>query len=173
MSTVRVRAVHILATVGLGAVLVATPLPINLAALIIWAMLVARWVKRQAKARGRWAGAAELAIQFAIMSVLVLAAYSAPVKIVDHVKARRVILPKQAMTIDEVYDSLLHGISIPDDLTGQVIRFPSRDLTVKELIAAIEAQTPLRHSFRHCGNGYTILWGGDCSFGLSFRVPPR
>jgi hypothetical protein len=38
-------------------------------------------------------------------------------------------------------------------------------------MSAIEAQTPLRNRFHHCGNGATVLWGGDCYFGVGFRVP--
>jgi hypothetical protein len=45
-----------LATLGLGTVFVATPLPINFAALVLWVILVVGWVKRQARARGRRAG---------------------------------------------------------------------------------------------------------------------
>jgi hypothetical protein len=173
-------AVHILGTLGLGMVFVATPLPINFAALVIWAILVAGWVRRRARASGRRAGYAELVIQLATMSVLVLAAASAPGKIVDQVKAWHVTLPRQSMTIGELqaptYESsrpIRYWISAPDDLAGRVVRFPSRELTVGEFIATIEAQTELRHRFGHCGNGSTILWGGDCSFGLSFEIPPR
>jgi hypothetical protein len=178
----RVRgAVRVLSTLVLGTVVVAAPVPVNLAALILWAFLVVGWVKRRAGEGGRRAGTVELATQFVSMSVLVLAAASAPVKVVDRVKARRVLLPKQAMTIGELKESqayestrrFRYGMSAPDDMAGRVVRFPSRGLTVGEFIDAIEAQTPLRHRFGHCGNGSTILWGGDCSFGLSFSPPPR
>jgi len=174
-------AVHILATLGFATAVVATPLPINFAAFALWAILVAGWVKRRTRASGRRAGAAELVVQLVTMSVLVLAAASAPGKVVDHVKARHVTLPRQAITIGELQEPetymlsrpFPYWISAPDDLADQVVRFPALELTVGEFIAAIEGQTPLRHRFRHCGNGWTILWGGDCSFGLSFRVPPR
>jgi len=176
--TARVAA-HLLAAVGLGAVVVATPLPINFAALIVWAILVGRWVRAQARARGGQAWAVELGMQLATMGALVLAAASAPGKVVDQVKARLVALPRREMTVAELREPSAYGLTIPlrytvsapDDLAGHVVRFPRANPTVREFIAAIETQTPLRHRFGHCGNGWTILWGGDCSFGLFFRVP--
>jgi len=182
MSSVRAAVFHFLAAVGFGAVLVAAILPINFAAFAIWAYLVPIWVRSQADEGGRWAGAAELVIQLTAMSAIVLVAVSAPCKIVDRVKARHMSLPRQTMTIAELQEPESHelrrptcyySLGAPVGLTGRVVRFPSSDLTVGEFIAAIEAQTPLRHRFGHCGNGWTILWGGDCSFGLSFQVPPR
>jgi hypothetical protein len=174
-------AVHILVTLGLATAVVATPLMINFAAFALWVIIVARWVKRRTRASGRRAGAAELVVHLVTMSVLVLAAASAPGKVVDQVKARHVAVPRQEMTIDELQEPETFGLARPfpywisasDDLADRVVRFPALELTVGEFIAAIEEQTPLRHGFGHCGNGTTILWGGDCSFGLSFREPPR
>ena len=181
MSRVPAKAVRVLAAVGLGSVLVASSTLINLAAFIIWTILVVRWVKRQERARGRRAGATELLIQLATMSVIVLIAALAPCKVVDRVKAQHVTLPSQVMTIAELREpekyemsrSFHYWMSAPEDMAGRVVQFPSLDLTIGMFIAAIEAQTPLRHRFGHCGNGSTILWGGDCSFGLGFHVPPQ
>jgi hypothetical protein len=178
MSRARV-AIHVVATLGLGAALVATPIPINVAAFVIWAILVAKWTRARARASGPWAGGAELVAKSMIMCLLVLAAVAAPGKYVDQVKAQHITLPKQAMTIAELQEPESHGlqrpfhsywISAPDALAGRVVQFPARDLTIGEFAAAIEEQTPLRYRFGHCGNGSTILWGGDCSFGMSFRV---
>jgi hypothetical protein len=181
MSTPRVVAIHVLDAVALGAFVVAMPVGLNLAVFMIWAVVVAVWVTRQTRTHGPRSGAAELVTQLATMSVMVLAATWAPVKVVERVKARRVTLPRQAMTIGELRDPktaevpyiLRDSLNATDDMAPRIVRFPARDLTVGEVITAIEAQTPLRHQFRHCGNGSTILWGGDCSFGLSFDVPPR
>ena len=48
-------------------------------------------------------------------------------------------------------------------------------MTLREFVAAIEGQTRLGHSFGSCGNaGSSILWGGNCCFGLSLHEPvPR
>ncbi len=174
-------AVRILVTLGLATAAVAMPLPIIFVVFPLWAIFVAGWVKRRTRESGRRAGATELAVQLVAMSMLVLAAALAPGKIVDQVKARHVILPRQAMTIGELQEPDTNGlprpfrywISASDDLADRVVQFPALELTVAEFIATIEEQTPLRHRFGHCGNGSTILWGGDCSFGLSFHVPSR
>jgi hypothetical protein len=113
------------------------------------------------------------------MTAIVLCAAIAPVKVVDRQKSRQITLPKQVMTLDELAEPVQHGwdrfyycyVNVPEGLADHPVRFPSRELTVGEFIAAIEAQTPLRHRFHHCGNGHTVLWGGDCSFGLHFRPP--
>lgn len=89
------------------------------------------------------------------------------------------------MTLAELADPVEHGwnrfyncsVSVSEGLADRTVQFPSRELRVGEFIAAVESQTPLRHRFGHCGNGFTVLWGGDCSFGLHFRahdgyVPP-
>lgn len=122
----------------------------------------------------------ELAIHLATMGFILFAAIICPVKTVDRVKARSMTLPRESLTVGELKEPQDHGpsrptlyysISAPDNLIRNVVRFQSREPTVGQFIAAIESQTPLRHKFRHCGNGSSILWGGDCSFGLWFRVP--
>ncbi|MGH7138598.1 MAG: hypothetical protein ACREHD_22865, partial [Pirellulales bacterium] len=64
-------------------------------------------------------------------------------------------------------------ISAHDDEKTQVIVFPDTNLTLRQFVGAIESQSTLRHRFGHCGNGSTILWGGDCSFGLHLRPRER
>lgn len=168
----------ILCALGIGAVIVIAPLPLNVAASVVWLVFVFKLVNSLAVTSGGWAAADALFIQIGTMSLVILAADLAPGKTVDQVKARTITLPKQAMTLAELEDPVGHAMSrpfryslqAPEPLINQVVRFPSRKLTVGEFIAAIEAQTPLRHRFSHCGNGSTILNGGDCSFGVSLRV---
>lgn len=166
-------------TVFLGLILVAMPLPIGVMVVFVWPFLVLVWVIREARA-GSWrAGVAELTLQFGLMSFLVAAAIWAPCKYEDEYKAKRIALPKQALSIKEITSNddipascpFRYWVHLPDDIPNLTIRFPSRDLTIGEFIAAIEAQTPLRHSFSSCGNGSTILWGGDCGFGVEFSLP--
>jgi len=178
MSTVRASVLHLLIALALGTVFVAAILPINLAALFIWAIVVVGgWPRHWERTRVRRSGAVVLATQLVTMSLLVLAAAFAPVKVVDRLKARRFSLPARAMLIAELEEvenrPINFHVNASDKLAGRVVRFPSIDPTVGEFIAKIEAQTPLRHGFSHCGNGSTILWGGDCSFGLHFREPDR
>jgi len=51
------------------------------------------------------------------------------------------------------------------------VQWPSEQMTLAEFVAGIESQTALRHSFMHCGNGWTLLWGGDCCSGLLIYDP--
>jgi hypothetical protein len=113
------------------------------------------------------------------MTLIVLVAAVAPVKVEDRQKSRHITLPKQAMTLAELAEPVKQGwdrfyyccVDVPTGLADCPVWFPSRELTVGEFISAVEAQTPLRHRFHHCGNGYTILRGGDCSFGLHLHAP--
>ncbi len=175
----RAATLHVLAIAFFGAIVVATPAPLSLIALVAWAMVVLRWAKRPSQSERHARVTAVAAIQVTGMIATVLGAGLAPVKIVDQQKARRITLPKQLMTLDELAEPVQHGwnrfyhywVSVPDGLADRVVRFPARELTVREFTSAIEAQTPLRHKFHHCSNGATILWGADCAMGLHFRVP--
>jgi hypothetical protein len=121
MTKARAMAVHVLGSVGLDAVVVATPMPITQLATVGWVILVAIWVTRQTQARGRLAGVAEWMIQLAVMSVIVLAADSAPRKVVDRMKARRVTMARREMTIAELQEPetrdgirpVFHGTAAP------------------------------------------------------------
>ena len=70
-------AIHLLVTVGLGVALVITPLPLNIVAIITWAVILVGWLR---KARGPGNGTAELVVHLVSMSVLVFAAACRPVQ---------------------------------------------------------------------------------------------
>lgn len=167
---------HLLLVGVLGSLMVATVIPINLMALLAWILVVRWWAAKWSREHpGRWPNPIA-AVQVAGMVAVVWAASVAPGKVVDREKARTITLPKQAMTLDELADPVMHGwerfyfysVTVPDGLGDRLVRFPAREVTVGRFIQEIESQTPLRHRFGHCGNGSTILWGGDCSFGLQF-----
>jgi hypothetical protein len=171
---------HVLVLAFFGSMVVASPIPVNLAALVAWAIVVRKWATGRARSDRHAKGNAIAIIQVTGMIALVLVAAFAPVKIVDRQKARYITLPKQVMTVAELAEPIEHGwdpfyyysVSVPEGLSDRAVLFPARELAVGEFISTVEAQTPLRHRFSHCGNGFTILGGGDCSFGLHFRVPP-
>lgn len=175
----RTVSLHLLILALFSPVVVAGILPLNMAALAAWAVLVRTWARRSGDIRGR--GGVLILIQAAGMFAIVLAASFAPVKTVDRLRARHILLTKPVMTLAELADPIEHGwrpsiycyVSVPEGMGDRAVRFPSRDVTVGSFIDAIESQTPLRHRFGHCGNGYTVLWGGDCSFGLRLRIPPH
>jgi hypothetical protein len=62
----------------------------------------------------------------------------------------------------------LRGVDASTD-----VQFRGRVMSLREFAATIESQTSLRHRFGSCGNGYTILGGEDCSFGMSLRDPAK
>jgi hypothetical protein len=170
---------HILALAFFGAVIVATPLPLNFAALFVWAWIVWKWSASWSRENPDGWVNGPVVVQLCGMSAIVLAAVFAPVKVVASQKAQQITLPKVELTVAELAEPIEHGmdrfhrfaVNAPDELAYQSVKFPARELSVAQFIAAIESQTPLRHRYHHCGNGLTILWGGDCSFGLHFRVP--
>ena len=103
----------------------------------------------------------------------------APVKTVDALKLRPVSLPKLEWTLTEICEWVRDRDNVPVDVsfdapeadTAAIVRFPRKSLTLGDFIAAIERDSGRRHRFLHCGNGWTVLWGGDCSFGLRFEAP--
>jgi hypothetical protein len=167
---------RIIMTVACAAFYVATPMPIDYAAFALWIILLLGWTLPRRGERGRVASWSELVCHLAIMIAIVQWAIHAPVKTVDRLMAQHIVLPRQSLELYELEELSLTipggkphiCTSGPDDLAKRVVDFPARDLTVAQLIATIESQTPYRHQFGHCGNGRTILWGGDCSFGLRF-----
>lgn len=60
-----------------------------------------------------------------------------------------------------------HQLSEAD--CDKIIHLPSRRVTLREYLSLLEDQIGVRWKFRHCGNGYSVLGGGDCCFGLSIR----
>ena len=112
-------------------------------------------------------------------AVLILAA-SLP-KYTDAVLARPVQLDRTEMSLDEL-DRYLQSyprrfptqiyINFTASQRNQHVRWPAQELTLGMFVQAIESQTPLRHRFHHCGNGWTLLGGGDCCFGLSISDDP-
>jgi hypothetical protein len=115
------------------------------------------------------------------MLLVIIGAVNAPVKTTDHVLGHMITLPQAKMTLAEIGGDpdglppdwrprLLH-VFVPADEASQEIAFRSTTISLQEFVNTVEAQSTLRHRFGHCGNGSTILWGGDCSFGLHLRRP--
>jgi hypothetical protein len=174
----RAVTLHLLTLALFGSLVVATAIPLALAAFIVWVFVVRKWAAQQSGSDRRRRSDIVVIQMIGMLAIVLVAAY-VPVKVEDQQKSRRIVLPKRVMTLAEFADPVGHGwnrfyyrsMSVPEGLTDRAVNFPSRELSVGEFIAALEAQTPLRHRFHHCGNGSTLLWGGDCSFGLHFQAP--
>ena len=104
------------------------------------------------------------------MTVILIAAVVAPVKTQDRVLKQQVTLPKTGMSLKKLEQFMnlrqlqapsLGHLSFPETEAARVIRWPAKELTVREFVKSIEEQTPLRHRFRFCPVGGTILWGPD------------
>jgi len=60
--------------------------------------------------------------------------------------------------------------SFPDADKQQVVHLPDQTVTLRQLLDAIERDTGMQASFSSCGNGYSILRGKDCCFGLHIQA---
>ncbi len=122
-----------------------------------------------------------LLVQTTIAVAVVSLAAAAPVKTRDRLLGGRVILPSAEMSLGELRDyaegagrrsfPVRIQLSYPESRAGSVLRWPASEMTLKEFLTTIEGQTQLRHQFGSCGNGSTILWGGNCCFGVFLRTP--
>ena len=103
----------------------------------------------------------------------------APVKTTERVLKNPLVLPKTELTLSEMDREIdfEHTQWLPpyiyvattSDNADRQIQFRTTDITLREFVDTIEAQSGLRHRFMHCGNGSSILFGGDCCFGLRLR----
>ena len=167
----------------LGGVGVVTVLPFNFAAFAIWLALLANSARKGLRKQRSTLVVTSVMTQVAVIVAIVTAAHLAPGKTTDRFLDRTITIPESHMTLAELegdpngprpdWSPFFLTISVPDDDKATVITFPETTLTLRQFVRAIESQSTLRHRFAHCGNGWTILWGDDCSFGLHLRHPPN
>jgi hypothetical protein len=166
---------HVLLATALAAAIVVLPMgPVLMA--IPWMIVVAYATKREKK---RGLGAITFTTYVVATLSIVIAAILAPVKTTERVLERPLVLPKTELTIAEMdretnfentvwLPRFIYVTTTSADADKQ-IRFRATDITLREFVDTIESQSNLRHRFMHCGNGSSILFGGDCCFGLSLR----
>jgi hypothetical protein len=160
----------------LGLAAVVSVLPLNLIVFGVWLVLFPILVSKDHRPGfpGRTLGA--FATHLAVMGLVVAAAHHAPGKATERYLDRELTLPSPRMTLAElsgdhvkprlIWTSDLVTIEAPRREKEKVIAFPGTTITLRDFVRAIEEQSTLRHEFGHCGNGWTILRGPDCSFGL-------
>jgi hypothetical protein len=159
----------------------ATIIPLNLGLLMLWVCLTCKVFRERRRRRHRKHAAIGLACSVMTVSfVLVGAARYKPTKTVENFLYQDVSLEFPQMSLAELDDySRWHREEFPirvhwtfaDADKDIVVTWASPSPTLREFIDNVESQTQLRHRFEHCGNGWSLLHGGDCSFGLSFRDP--
>ncbi|MEL6110903.1 MAG: hypothetical protein AAFU85_33265 [Planctomycetota bacterium] len=115
----------------------------------------------------------------AVTLIVVVSATLAPVKTVDQILERRFVLPQTEFTVaeldrgagDRLIDWLPRYVIVASTPKNRdtLIQFEATDISLREFVDTVETQTNLRHRFMHCGNGSSILFGGDCCFGVRLR----
>lgn len=156
-----------------AAVIAATPIELA----IITVPLLLAWIIRTALQ-----SPATAQFQVALVGAVIAGAYFAPLKYVNHVLGRPITLAKKTLTLAELkaqtgwaggrrdLPTSIHW-RVDKKLQSTVVTFPTEELTLREFVQTVEAQTHLRHRFAGgCANGSTILFGVPPSF-LVFRDP--
>jgi len=167
----------------------ATMIPFSVIALVFWGVVTIEFLRYRWRKNGL--GNAALGVAASSMTfgtILLGAAMYLPSKTVEKQLARAVKLKSTEMSLAELEHYLRYDrkhvpihvwLTFAEDDKDALVRFPSPQITLREFIECIESQTVLRHRFMHCGNGWTLLHGGDCCFGLGIRdldligAPPR
>ncbi len=153
-----------------GCLVAVTVVPINLIALTAWLLLA--WFC-YARLRMRLS----VAVQFLGLALVLCGAWIAPVKTTQDVLRRIITFDRRQMSLEQL-DAYVSSpenrqrlpvkveLAFAVDDKDMVIVLPSERISVADFIDSIQSQTKLRARFEHCGNGWTLLWGGDCCFGL-------
>lgn len=147
----------------------------------IWLLILFLIVRKYSRAENARDGGMVLITHLVVTALTVAMAVAAPGKTIDLVLARPVKLAKEQMTLAELqeyYDqerwsafSARFSFNVPAEIESQTVIFPSTEMTLREFLQSLESQTPLRYRMSHCGNGYSILRGGDCCFGVFVHDP--
>ncbi len=166
----------------LAAIGVVSVLPFNFAVFALWMALLVSAVWKQVRQQHPTTAWTSAILQVAVVALIVTAAHLAPGKTADRFLDRTITIPRNRMTLAELegdpdgfapqWRPFSLSITVPQDESAKTIAFPATTLTLRDFVHAVESQSTLRHRFAHCGNGGTILWGGDCCFGLHLRRPP-
>jgi hypothetical protein len=167
---------HLVAAAVLAGVIVAMPMG-QVLGFVPWVVVVALVCGSEKGVRRT----AALATYVAVTVLVVVAAILAPVKAVDEVLDRTVYLPKAALTLREMdweanpqvgqWVTCPKYVQTTKNNADTKITFRATEITLREFIQTIEDQSPLRHNFRHCGTCSSILFGGDCCFGVTIKEP--
>ena len=176
-----------LVSAACGTIAAVSFFPFSLIALIVFVIASFRATRVRVRSGRARFGTENLLVSILLFGGLVGSAWAyRPTKIEGQLLRREMKLPATQMTLAELsyaaaYDRQVFPITISfcfaDADKQTLITWPSLDVTLGEFLDAIESQSVLRRRFMHCGNGYTILQGGDCTFGLyvrdpELRVPP-
>jgi len=157
----------------------ATIIPLNVMAVILWLSITVEACRTRLRNKQPiYAAIGVACTMLAVGSVLNAAAQYKPSKTVEIIFDRTVSLESTELSLAQLDYYCTYrreqfpirlSLTFADADKDFIVTWPSHSLTLREFIGTIESQTHLRHRFGHCGNGWTLLYGGDCSFGLSIR----
>ncbi|MFN3150089.1 hypothetical protein [Bremerella sp.] len=112
-----------------------------------------------------------------LFTTIVLAAHwYQPTKWEQQLMERRVALPTNEILLADLsfYFSrrnedrpVLSSFTFRQEDRDKIIHLPSKNPTVRETLEAIQRDAGIEGRFLHCGNGYSVLFGPDCCFGLN------
>ena len=171
----------VLVSAACGIVAAVGFIPFSFIALIVF--VIASFRRGRARIRSgrpQFATANCLSSTLLFGGIVAAAAAYRPSKIEEQLLRREFTLPATQMTLAELsYTATFDRQAFPIALSFSfadadketLIKWQSQDVTLGEFLDAIESQSVLRRRFMHCGNGNTILHGGDCTFGLYVRDP--
>ena len=173
--------VDVLVALVSAAIAVAVILPFSIIPpAVCFAVVKSTTEHRVRDGRSRLAACGAIAATLAFAAVVAAAAAYRPAKVAERQLNRTVTLPATRTTLAELafhatfdrrHFPTLTSLTFADRDQNVVVEWPARQITVRRFLEAIESQTRLRHEFSHCGNGYTVLGGGDCSMGLMIFDP--
>ena len=164
---------HLVIALLMAAVAVTATLVVDIALFlpgwILFLGLITYLYSRKGRASG---GMAYACVYVAVMALVVVVAYLAPVKTVDRVFNSHIHLPETTMTLGELQDFLSSGqentafplpmsLDLPHSVLSYTVQWNAKDMSYGQFVEAVESQTPIRHHFLSCGNATTILWGED------------
>ena len=171
----------VLVSAACGIVAAVGFIPFSFIALIVFVIASFRATRVRVRSGRARFGTENLLVSILLFGGLVGSAWAyRPTKIEGQLLRREMKLPATQMTLAELsyaaaYDRQVFPMTISfcfaDDDKETLIKWQRQDVTLGEFLDAIESHSVLRRRFMHCGNGYTILGGGDCSFGLYVRDP--
>jgi len=161
---------NFIASILVGCLVAVTVIPINLIVLSLWLVLV--WF-----CYARLHMRSSVIVQPLGLALVLFSAAIAPVKTTQHILKSVITFDARKMTLDQL-DAYLSSpdnrermpvriqLAFSEGDKDEVLNLPSESISVADFIDAIQSQTQLRSRFEHCGNGWTLLWGGDCGSGL-------
>ncbi len=173
----------VLVSAACGTIAAACVVPFSLIALIVFGIASYRTTRARTRSgRSRFATVNCLVSMLIFFGLVGSAAAYRPSKTEDQLLQREIKLPATQMTLAELcyaasFNNDQHvfpvriSIWFADSDKDTLIKWDRQVVTLGEFLDTIESQTRLRRRFMHCGNGYTILRGGNCCFGIYVRDP--